>query len=238
MKKALLWLAAMAFVAALPAQTTVEFSDNFDSGLTNWVLTGNWGASTAQSYSPSFSLSESPVGDYLDNELTYATMANGVNLSTKPSAELKFYMRYEIEAGFDYMYLDVSNNNFSTFNTLDVFDGSVSTWTQYTYDLGGYCGGANTNVKIRFRFDSEGGWVEDGAYIDNFQIISSNVDVSPPLIVHAYPQFYKGSPGAHNVTAELIDISGIATSTLHYWVDDVAQTPISGVHSAGTPSSS
>jgi hypothetical protein len=110
-------------------QTTVVFSDDFESGVTNWVLNTNWGLSTAQAYSPTI-LSESPTGNYLDNEISSAKMANVVNLTTYPSAQLKFYARYQIEAGFDYMYVDVSNNDFTNFNTLAVFDGNSTTWTQ------------------------------------------------------------------------------------------------------------
>ncbi len=224
---------AMALAFILPAQTTV-FSDNFEAGTTNWVLTNNWGTTTAQSYSPSYSLSESPTGNYGDNETSYATMASGVNLSNVPSAELKFYMRYQIEAGFDYVYIDASTDNFTTFTTLGVKDGVNNTWTQYTYDLGGFCGPGNTNVKIRFRFESDGGYTMDGMYIDNFVITTSLNDLSPPLITHNFPAHYQGSIGSHTVLTQIVDFSGIASSTVYYWVDNVAQTPVNGSQATGT----
>lgn len=234
MKKLLLLTTFIACGIMASGQTTVVFSDDFESGVTNWVLNTNWGLSTAQAYSPTKSLSESPTGNYLDNEISSAKMANGVNLTTYPSAQLKFYARYQIEAGFDYMYVDVSNNDFTNFNTLAVFDGNSTTWTQYTLDLGGYCGAGNTNVKVRFRFESDGGLNMDGMYIDNFQIIGSNVDNSPPLIVHTPPVHYQGSIYDHIVLAELIDFSGIAAASVNYKADGVSQTPVSGVKTPGT----
>jgi hypothetical protein len=232
MKRTLLWLAAICLAFTLPGQTV--FTDNFEAGTTNWVLTNNWGTTTTQSYSPSYSLSESPTGNYGDNETSYATMANGVNLSNVPSAELKFYMRYQIEAGFDYVYIDASGDNFTTYTTLAVKDGVNNTWAQYTYDLGGFCGPGNTNIKIRFRFESDGGFTMDGMYIDNFEIITSNNDLSPPLIVHTFPTHYQGSIGSYTVLTNIVDFSGIASSTVHYWVDNVAQTPVTGTQATGT----
>lgn len=234
MKKTLLWLIALVFTFSLSAQTTIEFSDNFDAGTTNWVLTNNWGTTTAQTYSPPYALTESPTGNYGDNETSSAKMANGVDLSGVPSAELKFYMRYQIEAGFDYLYIDASRDDFTTFTNLAVIDGVNNTWTQYTYDLGGFCGTGNSSVKVRFRFESDGGYTMDGAYIDDFQIVSSMNDLSPPLILHTFPTHYQGSLNDHTVLTEILDFSGLASATVKYWVDDTAKTPLSGVQSSGT----
>ncbi|MBK7174652.1 MAG: T9SS type A sorting domain-containing protein [Bacteroidales bacterium] len=206
-----------------------EFSDDFEAGMSKWTVTNNWGLTTSKSHSPSNSLSESPTGNYTNSQTSYCTMTNGVDLSAKMSASVSFWAQYKIEAAFDYMYLDVSTDNFTTFTNLEVFDGEVTTWTQYTYSLGGFVGLGNNNIKLRFRFISDQGFVMDGMYIDDFVITSSDEDHSPPLVLSAAPEFYEGVLGEYVVGADIIDISGLATVQCTYNVDGVAQTPVPGV---------
>ena len=216
MKTLLISIVFLFVVSTSISQTTI-FSDNFESGTTNWTLTGTWGLSTLKSHSSNHSLTESPIGNYANSLTIYATMANGVNLTNAMSAELKFWAIYDIEAGFDYMYVDVSTNGGISWTTIDIFDDTSSVWTQYTYSLGGFVG--NSNVKVRFRFVSDVGWVQDGMYIDDIIITSDTVDNSPPLVLHTSPEFYHGSLGSHTATADIIDISGLSIAELIYRVD-------------------
>lgn len=224
MKKFYLMLLCMAFGYGLQAQTTV-FSDGFENGTTAWTLTNYWGLSTAHSHSTSHALTESPVGNYTDNQTSYATMTNGVNLSTALSATLSFWAIYNIEGGFDYMYLQVSANGGTTWNTIDSFDDTSSVWTQYSYSLGGYVG--NSNVKVRFKFVSDGAVNFDGMYIDDFLITSSNVDNAPPLILHSPRPYHEGRLYNDSIIASIIDISGVATAEVIYTVDGGSPDTIS-----------
>ena len=214
------------------AQTTV-FSDDFESGTTNWTLTGTWGLSTVQAHTPTHSLSESPVGNYGDNKTIYATMATGLDLTAALSADVSFFGRYDIEGGFDYMYIDVSKDNFVTFTNLVTLDGTSLTWTNYSYSLGGFVGPGFGNVKIRFRFISDAGYNLDGMYIDDFIITSSNEDLAPPLIITTAPEFYEGSLNEYVVEAEIIDISGLSVVRCAYTVDGVPTDTVSGVNVGG-----
>ena len=73
-------------------------------------ITGAWGQTTLESVSPTHSLTESPTGNYPPNLNITATMATGLDLSTYLGAEVSFWAKYNIEQGFDYMYLEVSTN--------------------------------------------------------------------------------------------------------------------------------
>ncbi len=233
MKKSLLLTVITVLLGwAVNAQTT-EFSDDFESGTTDWTLTGTWGLSTAQAYSPANSLSESPTGNYGNNKLIYATMATGLNLTAALSADVSFFARYDIEAGFDYMYVDVSNDDFATFANLHTFDGTDLTWTNYTYSLGGFVGPGFDNVKVRFRFFSDGGYVVDGMYIDDFTITSSDIDLAPPLILTTAPEFYEGALYEYVVEADIIDISGLTYAKCAFTVDGVPTDTIDGVNVGG-----
>jgi PKD repeat protein len=205
------------FAFAANSQTTV-FSDNFESGSTNWTLTGSWGLSTAASHSSSHSLTESPTGNYANNlNMISATMSNGVNLTSALSANLSFWAKYSIEGGFDYMYVDVSANGGSTWINVDSYDGVLSNWTQFNYSLGGYVG--NSNVKVRFRFYSDGAVNFDGMYIDDMVITSDTVDNAAPLVIHNPQDFYQGTLGPNSLNADIIDVSGISTALLYYQPD-------------------
>ncbi len=212
-----------------------EFSDDFESGFGNWTASASslWGLSTTKAYSPTHSLTESPSGNYTNNQTSTCAMTNGVDLTAKMSASVSFWAQFKIEAGFDYMYVDVSNDNFATFTNLAVFDGVVNDWTQYSYSLGGFVGPGNDNVKVRFRFVSDQGYVMDGMYIDDFIIVSSDEDHSPPLVITTPPEFYEGILGEFVVEAEVVDISGLVTALCEYTVDGVPQTAVAGINTSG-----
>jgi len=231
MKKTLLFLLLFSVVSALSAQVTV-FSDNFESGTSNWSLTSTWGLSTTSSHSTSHSLTESPTGNY-GNNLNYvtATLSSGVNLSTALSANLSFWAKYSIEGGFDYMYLDVSANGGTSWVNIASYDDTLNNWTQFNYSLGGYVG--NSSVKIRFRFYSDGAVNYDGMYIDDVIITSDTVDNAAPLVLHTPPVFYEGVFLADTIVADIIDISGVQTAELKYSVDGSSYTTVSGVNTIG-----
>jgi hypothetical protein len=235
--KKLYLLLAFAILGFYTQAQTVVFTDDFESGITNWTTTGSWGISSSQSNSPTHSLSESPSGNYSNNWNTFCTMTNGVDLSTYPSASLSFWGTYKIEGGFDYMYIEVSTDNFATFTTIATFSGNESVplpaFQQYTYDLGGFCG--NSNVKVRFHFYSDAGYTTDGMYIDDFTITASTIDNSAPLIVHTPAPFYEGTLNNKVVDAQIIDFSGVNINNtyLEYTVDGGSAQQVSAVLVSG-----
>ncbi len=195
----------------------VVFTDDFESGVSKWTLTGSWALTEQFANSPTHSLTESPGGNYAPNLNITATMANGVDLSASFGAELSFYARYNIEQGFDYMYIEASADG-SNWVNLDTFDGEgFDTWELYTYSLSGFVG--NADVKVRFRFFSDGGYEVDGMYIDDVMITSADTDTEGPLIVHEGPAFFEGASGDFVRQADIIDISGVGSTNVHYAVD-------------------
>ena len=207
----------------------VIFCDEFEGGTGNWVLEGAWGLTTAQSFSPDNSLTDSPGGNYAANQNISATMANGLDLSTYLDATLAFRAIYDIEGGnFDYCFVEVSTNGGSTWIEVARFlgEGNLSPWIQYIYSLGGFVG--NDDVRVRFRFFSDGGFEVDGIYIDDVIVTASTEDNSPPLILHTPPEYYESQLGEITQTAEIVDISGLATAEVVYSVDGVAAGSVAG----------
>ncbi len=231
MKRLLLFLTACLLTNFAVFAQTVEFSDDFESGTANWVLEGSWGLTTAQSNSPSNSLTDSPDGNYLPDQNISATMATGVDLSAALDANVSFSAIYDIEGGnFDYCFVEASADGGATWVNIATFlgEGNLDPWVEYSYSLGGLVG--NADVRVRFRFFSDGGYEVDGIYIDDFEITSSDVDNSAPLVLHTPPAFYEGSPTDVVQFAEIVDISGIDTAILWYSVDGGAAVGIGGIN--------
>jgi|GEM_PF-7094821 hypothetical protein len=226
MKKQLIvcWL-AIALSSNVFSQTTVFF-DDFESGAAQWELTGTWGLEESFPYSGSWSLSDSPGGDYQGNTITYASLAEGLDLTAYLFAQLSFWTLYDLETEFDYVYIEASADDFNTFSVLGSISGenaldTTSPWQEMTYSLGAYLG--QPNVKVRFKFVSDPYYNTDGFYADDVAILGSNTDMQPPAWSHDPPDFYKGSTGPMAIQAELYDISGISETWLNFKVDGVLQ---------------
>jgi PKD repeat protein len=224
-----LW-AFLLILLTLPAsaQVTVEFFDDFESGLGNWTVTGGYGLSTTYAYSGSNSLTESPVGNYPDASIITATLTTGIDLSSALDADLNFWAIYDIEEGVDYLYVEASGDGGGSWVTLGSFDGenNLSPWIQYNYSLGGFAG--SSDVRVRFQFISDGFVNYDGMYIDDVEITSSNTDFSAPLLLYTPPELYEGSASDFVVDCELVDPSGISMATLNYQVDGGAVSSVTG----------
>jgi len=223
----------LSLITSFSNAQVVEFFDDFESGTGNWVLTDLWGLTTSNSNSPTNSLTESPVGDYGNTETSYATMLNGVDLSTVLDANMSFWAIYDIEGGFDYMYVEASGDGGTTWLNIATFDGenNLTPWVQYNYSLGGFVG--SSNMLVRFKFVSDGFVTEDGMYIDDFEITSNSIDNSPPLILHTGPVMHQASLSDQNVAAEIIDVSGISLAELSYMADGGAPLTVTGVNTNG-----
>jgi hypothetical protein len=203
---------------------TVVFEDDFENGLSNWILeadpaTNNtWDLVDTEYNSPVHSLTESPAGNYMPNTTYTATIANPLDFSTAMEANLNFWMKYDIEGGlFDFLYVDVSPDNGATWLNVGTYYGEGNDWAEYSISLGGFVG--NSQVLIRWQIVTDQGYEVNGMYLDDVVISTSDDDNTPPLILHDGPAFYEGTDEDYTFEAEIIDISGIATAEVVYTVE-------------------
>lgn len=166
----------LAFMVGTPNNI---FSDSFENSLTNWTTTGEWGLTSNQYHSFVNSLTDSPIGEYDDQEETYAQL-NG----SYQAATLSFWHRYEIEAGWDYGRVQVSANG-GAWTTLQSFDGFQTSWQQVTIDLDEYAG---QDLRFRFLLDTDYSVTEDGWYIDDVTLTGAgSEDLAPAAPVAISP---------------------------------------------------
>ncbi len=195
-----------------PVDSSIVFFDDFENGTSQWQLLGGWGLTTSQSFSPTHSFTESPNGNYADNSILIASMINPLDFSEAKDASMSFMAKYEIEEGFDYMYVDIHYDGISGWREVAIFTGVQPDWTQIDIPLGGYVG--KSGVKFRLRFVSDAGYNMDGMYIDDIVIRVSNEDTSAPLVVTERPFMLQGTIGDFPIEATITDISGVAQAVM------------------------
>ncbi|NQV53234.1 MAG: PKD domain-containing protein [Flavobacteriales bacterium] len=216
----------------LAAQTT-EYADDFENGLSNWTTTGSWGTASAYAYNGTYSLADSPSGLYQNATTSYATLDSVMDLSSALDASVHMRLKFDIENGFDYCYLEMSSNNGSSWTTMYTFNGenNLNTWTNFSVSAGGLVG--NSQVKLRFRWYSDAGYTAYGIYMDSLRIISDTTDNAPPLIVHDPDPHFEGEPDTNYREVTITDISGVAQAELTYTVDNGPQNVITPIDTNG-----
>lgn len=144
---------------------------------------GNWGISTSQYVSAPSSITDSPNGNYSDNANKRLTLNTPINLSSAISAALTFWAKWDIEAGYDYVEVLVSNDGGNSWTPLcgnytkpgnsnqtsgtPIYDGTQATWVKEEISLDDYLG---TSILLRFRLVSDGGLNKDGFYFDELSV--------------------------------------------------------------------
>lgn len=232
MKRIIYALCCILLIRMQSQAQVVVFSDDFEGGLTNWTYTGLWNTTIEYAYSPSNCFTDSPGGNYPDMFSSEAAMNVSADLSTALDADIQFMALVDLETAFDYVYVDVSSDGGGSWTNVYVLNGEgMFTWTNYTIPIGAFVG--SDDVRVRFRFESDAAYNVDGLYIDDFTINKYNIDVSPPLILHDAANLYEGTLGDNTLSAEVIDASGISSTTLYYNADGGSYTAVSGVNIGG-----
>lgn len=145
---------------------------DFENGAPYWDYEGTWGLTTADFYSSTHSLTESPVGNYQNNIESTSTL-RALDLSEGyTEASVSFWTKYRLEQNYDYMYFEVTTNG-NNWTILETFNGNQTSWSQKTYSLDSYLG--EPYVQLRFRFKSDSYITDEGMFIDDFEITSTFV---------------------------------------------------------------
>ena len=178
-----LWIKKDTIVKTYGAITLQELEDATTP--TNW--SGNWATTTSTYVSPSKSFTDSPNGNYSNNQTRNLYYNPEIDLTTAISAKVTFYAKWDIEANYDYVQFQVSTNGgnswigqcglYTVAGTDDngsvqpdgdpVYEGVMSDWVLEDINLSDYLGEV---INVRFRLRSDGGVTEDGYYFDDFKV--------------------------------------------------------------------
>jgi len=144
------------------------FADNMESGGGDWTTegTGQWHISSWNPYEGSqcWRCGDTGSSGHNDN-IDQSIVTPLVFLEpTKTSGEFSYYIKYGLEASYDYGYCDIHDG--SGWTTLDTYNGgdaSGGSWISETQDITAYAGSL---VQGRFRMTSDGSQQRYGMDID------------------------------------------------------------------------
>ncbi|MFN3939269.1 MAG: hypothetical protein ACK4IY_01700, partial [Chitinophagales bacterium] len=227
--KRIILLLFIAFASATLYAQTVIFFDDFEDGSGLWDVDGYWGVTNEESFSGDYSFNESPYDPtYVAGVVQTATMDTLISLAGALDAAVSFKALIDLEEGFDYTYLEASGNGGDSWITIATFNGEdmLDEWMDFEFPLGAFVG--SDEFKMRFRFVPDFFVEYDGMYIDDFTITISNIDVSPPLILHTPTHLYEGTLASTTIEATLLDATGISATSLFYSLDGSPFTEVSG----------
>lgn len=179
-------------VTKIYGQPGVALTDN-GNNLSNWT-TNSWGTSNLIYHSPDSSITDSPLGNYSDNDATSIELNQPIDLTTAIDAMLTFWGHWEIEPGWDYAQVLASPDNGTTWTPLcgkytkpgnsnqdegqPLFDGMQQNWVLEEISLKDFIG---TNVKIKFQLISDGFLNYDGFYFDDLKVEIINEAQDPGI---------------------------------------------------------
>ena len=193
-------------VTKIYGQTQTIIEDDSDNYVNHWHDDSEWSNTYEEYFSPQSSITDSPYSNYSNNSEEIIQLIDPINLSGFVYAEINFDAKWNIESGYDYVQLEISNDNGNSWipqcgkytrkgiETHDfaldepLYDGNQSQWINETVSLTDYL---NEDIFIRFKLYTDGGLRRDGFYFDNFKIkgISENLGISEieQVIFDIYP---------------------------------------------------
>jgi hypothetical protein len=181
---------------------TITLADSAENGFSKWSTNQSWATTSAQSHTPSNSFTDSPSGNYLDNSTNSMTLNLPVNVSSSPVVSLSFWHKYATEAGYDYCYVEVSSNNGSTWQSVASYNGTLSSWTQQTFDITSFAN-SSSQMKIRFTLTSDAGVNADGWYVDDIKLKTYNTING---IVNTYLNLTSVNEGYYNTVTNSLNM--------------------------------
>jgi hypothetical protein len=144
---------------------------DFEDGLYHWETGGTndtWNWASVSSHSGTFSLTDSPKGNYLDNTDSWAGIKESFDLADVANPQISFWHRYQFLSG-DSGFVEINTDGGKGWERISsAFVGMQDDWSQVIIPLNAYAG--QNDVKLRFHFTSDATGTADGWYIDDVQI--------------------------------------------------------------------
>ena len=190
-------------IYGVPILLIEDESDNYSSF---WSNNSEWSNTYEEYFSPETSITDSPYSNYSNNAEEIINLINEIDLSGYSYAEINFDAKWNIESGYDYVQVEISDDGGNNWipqcgkytnigiETHDyainepLYDGNQNEWVNESILLTDYI---DQQISVRFKLYSDGGLRRDGFYFDNFKIkgLSSNLNISDDTlnITKIYP---------------------------------------------------
>jgi len=209
--------------STVPGRITV-WEDNFESNPAGaWTLEGSWAATLDNTpYEGTYSLTDSPSGDYANN-IEISAVSPSIDLSSRDNVRLNFYLKGDSEFGNDKLYVDTATNfggpwspraieiitdSGYTEYAEDGISGEYSSWAYGTVVLDHLEGVDEAYLRFRFVTDNTDNNY-DGWYIDNVSITSMDGVYPNPQ-----SQYYGYLDGTSSATPFVSGLAGLIWSRM------------------------
>ncbi|MCH8475969.1 MAG: hypothetical protein LAT55_12170, partial [Opitutales bacterium] len=198
----------------------LPFFDDFSEENLSWHFTGLWARTDQDSYSGSWSLTDSPGQMHAINTSSHATTAVDLTETIRPV--LAFQQHYQLGNG-DSVSIALSRNG-TSWDTVYSASDSATDWHLNQLDLSEYRGEPN----LRIRFEISANWDEDvgyGWFIDEVSVQEHSND---PIPLPVHDDFSDGTgqwiTGGWTVREDQSAQSGYAMAdTPNDWIGDADQ---------------
>jgi len=177
------------FISKIFGESEQVFFDDGSSSTTNFE-TNDWGITDDFFESAPTSITDSPNGNYNNNENSSIVMNTSIDLTDALSASVSFYTRWEIEDTWDYVQFEISTDNGATwipqcgnFTTEGtniqplgepLYDGTQSDFVLEEISLSDYIG---EEVIARFQLVTDNQAQRDGFYFDDLEFVVVNEEI-------------------------------------------------------------
>ena len=158
-------------ISVFAIQAQVYYSENFEGTPTTTISGGGW-----EYGMPSYGCTTVPQGGrcagtdldaYYGYDANYELITPSIQLPDVSVLTLRFYEWYYTQSSYDYIYIEIEQNNSGNWTTLRSTSGSYSSWYTRTIDLSSY---KNSTIRIRFRLTSNSSTNYYGWFIDDINI--------------------------------------------------------------------
>jgi hypothetical protein len=176
-----------------------NFNYQFENNEDDWLIVGDaiWekgipsGESLNQVNSGITAYATNLEGNHPDNS-TSSLVSPCYDLSQLESGILRFYLAYELEVNYDYLYLQYSIDDGLNWINLDVYNGFDSNLKEYNYPISQSM--ITESVIFRFHLISDQYANEEGAVIDDFIVegVSLNIENDIEIDNYIYPNPTRG----------------------------------------------
>ncbi len=153
--------------------------EDFENGLDDWSVPSNgWGLATIAKFSGRYAANQSPqLANYEQNLNTALTLAFPLDFSDTAAAQLSFAELHLFQANQeDFGVVEISSDGGQNWSTLsEEFRGLGTGWQKKTYALTAFTGAAFSDVRLRFRVqtDNQPQTGRRGWFVDDIQITAS-----------------------------------------------------------------
>ena len=156
--------------------------EGFEYNLNLWDPGTGWGRqSGGTAHTGDWIVTDSPGGAYGNNEDNSLTLLDGCDLSAYDQARLCFWVKYGLENGEDFCYIDASLDG-ETWTTLLSLTGRELSWTYFDVSLSEFTGDDATDVLIRFRLVSDEEGTDAGVYLDDVMVDTGALPADQPPV--------------------------------------------------------